>query len=47
MMENEINNIKIKKNLDKNISFIKDSFLQYNRFDPNKNFENFINRIKQ
>ncbi len=26
----------------KNISFIKDSFLQYNRIDPNKNFENFI-----
>ena len=26
----------------KNISFIKDSFLQYNRIDINKNFENFI-----
>ena len=26
----------------KNISFIKDSQLQYNRIDPNKNFENFI-----
>ena len=25
-----------------NISFIKNSFLQYNRIDPNKNFENFI-----
>ena len=25
-----------------NISFIKDSFLQYNRIDPNKNFENFV-----
>ena len=25
-----------------NISFIKDSFLQYNRIDPNKNFDNFI-----
>ena len=25
-----------------NISFIKDSFLQYNRIDPNKRFENFI-----
>ena len=24
------------------VSFIKDSFLQYNRIDPNKNFENFI-----
>ena len=27
---------------DKKISFIKDSALQYNRIDPNKNFENFI-----
>ena len=26
----------------KNISFIKDSYLQYNRIDPNKKFENFI-----
>ena len=26
----------------KNISFIKESFFQYNRIDPNKNFENFI-----
>ena len=26
----------------KNVSFIKDSYLQYNRIDPNKNFENFI-----
>ena len=25
-----------------NISFIKDSFLQYNRIDPNKNFDNFV-----
>ena len=25
-----------------NISFIKDSYLQYNRIDPNKNFKNFI-----
>ncbi len=24
------------------ISFIKDSYLQYNRIDPNKNFENFL-----
>ena len=28
--------------LKKNISFIKDSFLQYNRIDQNKKFENFI-----
>ena len=26
----------------KNISFLKDSYLQYNRIDPNKNFENFV-----
>ncbi len=26
----------------KNVSFIRDSFFQYNRIDPNKNFENFI-----
>ena len=26
----------------KNVSFIKDSFFQYNRIDPNKNFDNFI-----
>ncbi len=25
-----------------NVSFIKDSYLQYNRIDPNRNFENFI-----
>ncbi len=25
-----------------NVTFIKDSYLQYNRIDPNKNFENFI-----
>ena len=25
-----------------NVSFLKDSFLQYNRIDPNKRFENFI-----
>ena len=25
-----------------NISFIKESYLQYNRIDPNKTFENFI-----
>ena len=26
----------------KNVSFIKDTYLQYNRIDPNKKFENFI-----
>jgi len=29
-------------NTNENISFIKDSFLQYNRIDPNKRFDNFI-----
>ena len=28
--------------INQNVSFIKDSFLQYNRIDPNKNFDNFI-----
>ena len=28
--------------VNENISFIKDSYLQYNRIDPNKKFENFI-----
>ncbi len=31
-----------KNSIKNNISFIKDSFLQYNRIDPNKNFDNFI-----
>ena len=29
-------------NTNENISFIKDSYLQYNRIDPNKRFDNFI-----
>ncbi len=28
--------------IDANLAFIKDSFIQYNRIDPNKNFDNFI-----
>ena len=36
------NNFKLIDDNNKNISFIKDSFLQYNRIDPNKRFENFI-----
>ncbi len=35
-------NEKFDKQESQNISFIKDSFFQYNRIDPNKNFENFI-----
>ncbi len=34
-------NIK-ENNTNENISFIKDSYLQYNRIDPNKRFDNFI-----
>ena len=34
-------NLQLIKN-DKNVSFIEDSYLQYNRIDPNKRFENFI-----
>ncbi len=37
--QENINNDTKTKN---NVSFIKDSYLQYNRIDPNKNFENFI-----
>ena len=35
------------KNFEKkeNISFLKDSYLQYNRIDPNKRFENFITGV--
>ena len=46
--DQEIDNGKKKNNLEQNyeikenISFIKDSYLQYNRIDPNKRFDNFI-----
>ena len=39
--ENERNLNEVKQEIE-NISFIKDSYLQYNRIDPNKRFENFI-----
>ena len=40
--ENKDNgNLKVLEN-NENVSFIKDTYLQYNRIDPNKNFENFI-----
>ena len=45
--KNDSNDIKL-NNLEiteKNISFIKDSYLQYNRIDPNKRFENFITSL--
>ncbi len=38
LKENNIN----ENNTNENISFIKDSYLQYNRIDPNKRFDNFI-----
>ena len=41
-LENKIIEIKKNKNDSQNISFIKDSFFQYNRIDPNKNLDNFI-----
>ena len=31
-----------KSNINEKVSFIKDSYLQYNRIDPNKRFENFL-----
>ena len=40
--DNEVeNNIKLNENKE-NVSFIKDTYLQYNRIDPNKKFDNFI-----
>ena len=35
------NNLK-DNNINENVSFIEDSYLQYNRIDPNKRFDNFI-----
>ena len=40
--ENFIEKIETDRSNNNKISFIKDSFLQYNRIDPNKNFESFI-----
>ena len=47
IVEQSTKNVTKKENLEpfndkENISFIKDSYLQYNRIDPNKRFENFI-----
>jgi chromosomal replication initiator protein len=39
--DNEQDKIKIIENSE-NVSFIKDTYLQYNRIDPNKRFDNFI-----
>ena len=35
-------NHKSSKGINENVSFIKDSYLQFNRMDPNKKFSNFI-----
>ena len=35
-------NVQKENKINENISFIKDSYLQYNRIDPNKRFDNFI-----
>jgi len=41
--DNKISGIeKSSLNLNQNVSFIKDTYLQYNKIDPNKKFENFI-----
>ena len=41
--DNKISGIKKSSlNLNQNVSFIKDTYLQYNKIDPNKKFENFI-----
>ena len=42
VQKNTTNNSYDKLEIKENISFIKDSYLQYNRIDPNKRFENFI-----
>ena len=38
----ETNEIDSNNHNEENVSFIKDSYLQYNRIDPNKRFDNFI-----
>ena len=40
--KDKINENKEDNVIDANLAFIKDSFIQYNRIDPNKNFNNFI-----
>ena len=41
-LNNEVKESQILKEKNENVSFIKDTYLQYNRIDPNKRFENFI-----
>ena len=40
--KNKLNPTDQKNIIDGNITFIKDTFIQYSRIDPNKNFDNFI-----
>ena len=40
--ESKSNQSYLNDNKDDNVTFIKDSFIQYNRIDPNKNFDNFV-----
>ena len=40
--KNKLNESEKSNKIDDNITFIKDSFIQYNRIDPNKNFDNFL-----
>ena len=40
--KNEYENVLEKPKDNENVSFIKDTYLLYNRIDPNKRFENFI-----
>ena len=47
IIEHETKNTEIQdtskvQDISKNVSFIKDSYLQYNRIDPNRRFDNFI-----
>ena len=41
-LENELENNDNTTENNENVSFIKDTYLQYNRIDPNKRFNNFI-----
>ncbi len=41
-LKQDISHVEKPINSKENVSFIKDSYLQYNRIDPNKRFDNFI-----
>ncbi len=41
-IKDDSNNVSTSSRENENVSFIKDTYLQYNRLDPNKRFENFI-----